>query len=150
MVCGSQGGEERRQTCRTPKVYVRDSGLTHALLDLETWEQVLGHPVAGASWEAFVVENLIAVAGDRGTPYFYRTEDGAEIDLLFERGGSIDMVIEIKRSTAPALSRGFNLARQALKPREAYLVHGGTDSWPMADGVTAIGLRDLMRRLADS
>lgn len=143
-------GNTGKRLVRTPKVYVRDSGLTHALLDLETWEQVLGHPVAGASWEGFVVENLIAVAGDRRTPYFYRTEDGAEIDLLFERGGSVDMVIEIKRSTAPTLSRGFNLARQALKPREAYLVHGGTDSWPMADGVTAIGLRELMRRLADS
>ena len=143
-------GNTGKRLVRTPKVYVRDSGLTHALLDLETWEQVLGHPVAGASWEGFVIENLIAVAGDRRIPYFYRTEDGAEIDLLFERGGSVDMVIEIKRSTAPTLSRGFNLARQPLKPRAAYLVHGGTDSWPMADGVTAIGLRELMRRLADS
>jgi uncharacterized protein len=143
-------GNTGKRLVRTPKVYVRDSGLTHALLDLETWEQVLGHPVAGASWEGFAVENLIAVAGDRRTPYFYRTEDGAEIDLLFERGGAVDMVIEIKRSTAPTLSRGFNLARQALKPREAYLVHGGTDSWPMADGVTAIGLRELMRRLAET
>lgn len=89
-------------------------------------EQVLGHPVAGASWEGFAIEILVAVAGDRRTPYFYRTEDGAEIDLLFERAGSVDMVIESKRSTAPTLSRGFNLARQALKPREAYLVHGGT------------------------
>lgn len=143
-------GNTGKRLVRTPKVYVRDSGLTHALLDLETWEQVLGHPVAGASWEGFAIENLIAVAGDRRTPYFYRTEDGAEIDLLFERGGSVDMVIEIKRSTAPTLSRGFNLARQALKPREAYLAHGGTDSWPMTDGVTAIGLRELMQRLADA
>ena len=143
-------GNTGKRLVRTPKVYVRDSGLTHALLDLETWEQVLGHPVAGASWEGFAVENLIAVAGDRRTPYFYRTEDGAEIDLLFERGGTVDMVIEIKRSTAPTLSRGFNLARQALKPREGYLVHGGTDSWPMADGVTAIGLRELMQRLAET
>jgi uncharacterized protein len=143
-------GKTGKKLVRTPKVYVRDSGLTHALLDLETWEQVLGHPVAGASWEGFAVENVIAVAGDRRTPYFYRTEDGAEIDLLFERGGAVDMVIEIKRSTAPSLSRGFNLARQALKPREGYLVHGGTDSWPMGDGVTAIGLRKLMQRLAET
>lgn len=143
-------GNTGKRLVRTPKVYVRDSGLTHALLDLESWEQVLGHPVAGPSWEGFAIENLVAVAGDRRTPYFYRTEDGAEIDLLFERGGSVDVVIEIKRSTAPTLSRGFNLARQALKPREAYLVHGGTDSWPMADGVTATGLRELMGRLADS
>ena len=143
-------GNTGKRLVRTPMVYVRDSGLTHALLDLETWEQVLGHPVAGASWEGFALENLIAVAGDRRKPYFYRTEDGAEIDLLFERGGSVDMVVEIKRSTAPTLSRGFNLARQALKPREVFPVHGGTESWPMADGATAIGLRELMRRLADS
>jgi uncharacterized protein len=143
-------GNTGKRLVRTPKIYVRDSGLTHALLDLETWEQVLGHPVAGASWEGFAVENLIAVASDRRTPYFYRTEDGAEIDLLFERGGAVDMVIEIKRSTAPTLSRGFNLARQALKPREGYLMHGGTESWPMADGVTAIGLRELMQKLAET
>lgn len=142
-------GNTGKRLVRTPKVYIRDSGLTHAMLDLETWDQVLGHPVAGASWEGFVSENLIGAAGDRRTPYFYRTEDGAEIDLLFERGGWVEMVIEIKRSTAPTLSRGFNSARQALKPREAYLVHGGTESWPMADGVTAIGLRELMQRLAD-
>jgi uncharacterized protein len=143
-------GNASKRLVRTPKVCVRDSGLTHALLDLETWEQVLGHPIAGASCEGFVIENLIAVAGDRRIPYFYRTEDGAEIDPLFERGGSVDMVIKIKRSTAPTLSRGFNLARQALRPRAAYLVHGGADSWPMADGVTATGLRELMGRLADS
>jgi len=142
-------GNTGKRLVRTPKVYIRDSGLTHALLDLESWEQVLGHPVAGASWEGFVSENLIAAAGDRRIPYFYRTEDGAEIDLLFERGGWVEMVIEIKRSTAPTLSRGFNSARQALKPREAYLVHGGTESWPTADGVTAIGLRELMQKLAD-
>lgn len=143
-------GNTGKRLVRTPKVYVRDSGLTHALLDLETWDQVLGHPVAGASWEGFIIENLIAVTGDRRIPYFYRTEDGAEIDLLFERGGSVEMAIEIKRSTAPTLSRGFNLARQALQPREAYLIHGGIDSWPMANGVTAIGLGELMQRLAES
>ena len=109
-------GNTGKRLVRTPKVYVRDSGLTHALLDLETWEQVLGHPVAGASWEGFAVENLIAAAGDRRTPYFYRTEDGAEIDLLFERGGSVDMVVEIKRSTAPTLSRGFKSTRGRAVP----------------------------------
>jgi predicted AAA+ superfamily ATPase len=140
-------GNTGKRLVRSPKVYIRDSGVTHALLDLETWEQVLGHPVAGPSWEGFVIENLIAAAGDRRTPYYYRTEDGAEIDLLFERGGSIEMVIEIKRSTAPVLSRGFHLARQTLKSSEAYLVHGGTESWPMADGVTAIGLHELMEKL---
>jgi uncharacterized protein len=141
-------GNVGRRLVRTPKIYIRDSGLTHALLDIETWEDVLGHPVAGASWEGFVIENLIAAAGERRTPYFYRTEDGAEIDLLFERGGKPEIAIEIKRSSAPTLSRGFHNARDALKVKESYLVHGGTDTWPDSDGVTAIGLVELMRRLA--
>lgn len=140
-------GNLGKRLVRTPKAYIRDSGLVHALLDLETWEDVLGHPVAGASWEGFVIENLIAAAGDRRAPYYYRTEDGSEIDLLFERGGTIEVAIEIKRSTAPAVSRGFRIACDVLQPREAYLVHGGTESWPMTEGITAISVTDLMRHL---
>lgn len=143
-------GNVGKRLVRTPKTYIRDSGLTHALLDLETWDAILGHPVAGASWEGFVIENLIGVAGERRTPYFYRTEDGAEVDLLFERGGKVEILIEIKRSTAPELSRGFHSARAALKPKTAYLVHGGHDSWPMEKGVTAIALDALLHRLAES
>lgn len=108
---------------------------------------VLGHPVAGPGWEGFVIDNLIAAAGDRRTPYYYRTEDGAEIDLLFERGGAIEMAIEIKRLTAPVLSRGFRIARDTLEPKQAYLVHGGKESWLLEKGITAITLDDLMRRL---
>ena len=69
------------------------------------------------------------------------------VDLVFERGGTIEMAVEIKRSTSPTLSRGFNLAREVLKPRSTYLVHGGIETWPMAEGVTAIALVDLMRKL---
>lgn len=140
-------GNVGKRLVRTPKVYIRDSGITHALLDISTYEDLLGHPVAGPSWEGFVVENLIAAAGDRRTPYFYRTEDGAEIDLLFERAGRPEIAVEIKRSTAPTLSRGFHLARQALKVKESYLVHSGSETWPESDGVIATGLADLMRRL---
>jgi len=94
-----------------------------------------------------VIDNLIAAAGDRRIPYYFRTEDGAEIDLLFERGGTIEMAVEIKRSTSPTMSRGFNLAREVLKPQFTFLVHGGIDTWPIAEGITAIALVDLMRRL---
>jgi uncharacterized protein len=140
-------GNVGKRLVRAPKTYIRDSGLTHALLDIETWEDLLGHPVAGASWEGFVIENLIAAAGERRTPYYYRTEDGAEIDLLFERGGKPEIAVEIKRSSAPTLSRGFHGAREALKVKESYLVHSGTETWPESEGVTAIGLVDLMRKL---
>lgn len=141
-------GNVGKRLVRTPKIYIRDSGLTHALLDLETWEDVLGHPVAGPSWEGCVIENLVAAAGDRRTPYYYRTEDGAEIDLLFERGGKAEVAIEIKRSSAPELSRGFHSAYRTLKPKVAYLVHGGDKTWPITKGVQAIALDDLMRLLS--
>jgi predicted AAA+ superfamily ATPase len=141
-------GNVGKRLVRTPRTYIRDSGLTHALLELERWEDVLGHPVAGGSWEGFVIENLAAAAGDRYTPYYYRTEDGAEIDLLFERGGTIDMAIDIKRSTAPIVSRGFRSACETLRPRAVYVVHGGDGTWPAGGDMTAIALPDLMRRLA--
>lgn len=141
-------GNVGKRLVRAPKLYIRDSGLTHALLDIETLDDLLAHPVAGPSWEGFAIENLIAAAGERRTPYFYRTADGAEIDLLFERGGKVEIAVEIKRSTAPPLPRGFRSGCAALRPKEAFLVHGGTDSWPEAEGVTAIGLSALLRRLA--
>jgi hypothetical protein len=137
-----------KRLVRTPKTYIRDSGLTHALLDLETWDDVLGHPIVGASWEGFVIDNLVAVAGDRRRAYYYRTADGAEVDLLFERGGRIEMAIEIKRSTAPRPSRGFRSARATLGPGESYLVHPGAETWTVEPGVTASTLGNLLSRLA--
>jgi len=140
-------GNVGKRLVRTPKIYLRDSGLTHALLDIETLDDLLGHPVAGSSWEGFVIENLIAAAGDLRTPYFYRTEDGAEVDLVFERAGKVEMIVEIKRSTAPEVSRGFHFARAVLKPKEAYLVHGGTGTWPLGEGIRAVALPALMDQL---
>ena len=141
-------GNVGKRLVRAPKLYIRDSGLTHALLDIETLDDLLGHPVAGPSWEGFAIENLIAAGGDRRTPYFYRTADGAEIDLLFERGGKVEIAIEIKRSTAPTLTKGFYSACATLRPKKAFLVHGGSESWEESEGVTAIGLSALLQRLA--
>jgi len=140
-------GNLGKRLVRAPKVYVRDTGVLHALLELETLHDVLGHPVAGPSWEGFVIENLIAAAGDGMVPLFLRTEKGAEIDLIFERGGRVELAIEIKRTTAPTVSKGFRIGCADLKPREAWVAHGGTERWPMGDGVTAISLTALMRRM---
>jgi predicted AAA+ superfamily ATPase len=141
-------GNVGKRLVRTPKVYIRDSGVAHSLLDIETFNDLLGHPIPGPSWEGFVIENLITAAGEGRTPYFYRTEDGAEVDLLFERGGKPEIAIEIKRSSAPTLSRGFYAARDVLKVKESFLVHSGSDTWPETNGVTAIGLVELMRNLS--
>ena len=140
-------GNIGKRLVRAPKVYLRDSGMLHALLGLGSIDDVLSHPVAGASWEGFVLEQLIAAAGPDRIPLYFRTEKGAEADLVLERGGQVDAVIEIKRSTAPAVSRGFRIACEDLTPRAAYVVHGGEASWPMGDGVTAVSLPDLAKRL---
>ena len=141
-------GNVGKRLVRSPKTYVRDTGVLHALLGLESLHDVLGHPVVGPSWEGFAIENLIAAAGDRRIPMFLRTERGAEIDLVFERGGRVEMAIEIKRTTAPTVSKGFRIGCADLKPKAAYVVHGGSESWPMGGGLTAISLPALMRKLA--
>ena len=143
-------GNLGKRLIRSPKTYLRDAGVLHALLGLERLDDVLGHPVAGPSWEGFVIENLICAAGSRRLPMFFRTERGAEIDLVFERGGRVETAIEIKRTSAPTVSKGFRIGCGDLRPKAAYVVHGGDGTWPMGGDVTAISLTGMMRRLAES
>ena len=140
-------GNTGKRLVKAPKVYVRDSGLVHALLGLETLHDLAGHPVCGMSYEGFCIDNLLAAAGNMVTPYTYRTHAGAEIDLLLERGGKAWMAIEIKRSTAPSLSKGFEIACDDLGITQRHVVYPGTDSFPMRYGTQAIGLVELMGRL---
>ncbi len=140
-------GNVGKRLVKSPKVYVRDSGIVHALLDLETWNDVSGHPVAGPSYEGFAIENLIQCAGNRWRPYFYRTHDGAEIDLLLERGGRPEMAIEVKRSSAPALDKGFALACDDLGIVKRYVVYPGEETYPVRHGARAIGLKALAVQL---
>jgi len=140
-------GNTGKRLVKSPKVYVRDSGLVHALLGLETLHDLAGHPVCGMSYEGFCIDNLLAAAGHQFTAYTYRTHAGAEIDLLLERGAKPWMAIEIKRSTAPSLSKGFEIACDDLGITQRHVVYPGTDSFPMRYGTQAIGLVELMRRL---
>ena len=130
---------------RTPKVYVRDCGLVHALLNISAYNDLLGHPVVGGSWEGFVIENLISVVKGRALPYYYRTAAGAEIDLVLEFSGLEKWAIEIKRSATPTLTKGFHLACEDIGANRKFVVYSGKDSFPMTDAVTAVSLADLMR-----
>lgn len=143
-------GNVGKRLVKAPKIYVRDSGIVHALLDLDTWNDVLGHPVVGASYEGFVIENLIQCAGPRFRPYFYRTHDGAEIDLLLERGGQPEIAIEVKRSSAPTVDKGFGVACDDLKVSQRYVVYPGEETYPIRQGAQAIGLPELARQLQDA
>lgn len=108
-------GNLGKRLVRSPRVYVRDSGLTHSLLEIGRLNQLLGHPVAGPSWEGFAIENLLSAAGPSATPSFYRTADGSELDLVFNKGGRPYIGIEIKRSAAPKIGQGFRIACDDLK-----------------------------------
>jgi hypothetical protein len=136
-------GNIGKRLVKSPKVYVRDSGILHGLLELETLNDLLGHPVCGLSFEGHCLESLIQAAGNRRVPYFYRTQAGAEIDLLLEKGGLPEIAIEIKRSTAPSPERGFAQACDDLKIAQRYVVYPGTEKIPLRHGALAIGLHEL-------
>ena len=133
----------RKRLVKSPKTYVRDSGLVHALLRLDDEDAVLGHPVAGASWEGFVVETLIRAAPDRAQASFYLTATGVEVDLLLELPGGRLWAIEIKRSSAPKVERGLRIALDDLRPDRAFIVYSGDERYSKGGGLEAIDLTAL-------
>ncbi len=136
-----------KRLVKSPKIYVRDSGLLHVLLGIADRPELLGHPIVEASWEGFVIENLLAAAGDRATGYFYRTTGGAEIDLLLVRSDGKQWAIEIKRSLNPRPRRGFHAACADLMPDGRFVVYPGDSAFPLGDGIEALPLPALMRRI---
>ena len=144
------GANLGKRLVKSPKVYVRDSGLLHGLLELETLNDLLGHPVCGLSFEGHCIENLIQAAGSRRVPYFYRTQVGAEIDLVLEKGGQAEMAIEVKRSMAPSPEKGFAIACDDLQIAQRYVVYPGQERIPLRHGAQAIGLQELAALLANN
>lgn len=136
-----------KRLVKSPRLYIRDSGLVHTLLGLGTREDVLGHPVASASWEGFVVETLIATAPMGTQANFYRTAAGAEVDLVLTLPGRKPWAIEIKRSLSPSVERGFHHACEDLDPERRILVYPGTEAYPQAAGITVMPLHEAGRAL---
>jgi uncharacterized protein len=133
-----------KRLVKSPKVYVRDSGIVHALLGIEDHNALAGHPVVGASWEGFVIENLLAAAPPRTMAGFYRTSAGAEIDLVLELPGRHGTwAIEIKRGLSATPSKGFHTAREDLKPARAFIVYSGAERYPVSKDVEAISVREM-------
>lgn len=140
----------KKRLVKSPKVYVRDCGLIHALLGIENYNQLAGHPVVGASWEGFVIENLLAVAPPRTMASFYRTSAGAEIDLLLELPGRRGLwAVDIKRGLSATPSKGFHNAGEDLKPQRSFIVYSGEERYPIAKDVEAIGVRNMASLLAE-
>ncbi|HVK47888.1 MAG TPA: ATP-binding protein, partial [Pseudobacter sp.] len=137
-------GNVSKRLVKAPKIYIRDSGLTHALLDIETFEDLLGHPVVGASWEGFVIENILSVLPIATSAWYYRTIAGAEIDLVIEKGTKSRIAIEIKRSLIPKVSKGFYAGCEDINATHRYVVYPGQERFSLGDNVTAISLVEIM------
>ena len=140
-------GNVGKRLVRAPKVYVRDSGVVHAPLGLGNLQAVLAHPVAGGSWEGFVLEQLIAAAA-QAEASFYRTSHGAEADLVLGFRGGDQWVVEIKRSSAPRVSRGFHKAAIDLGATRKLLVAPVDRAYPTREGIEVMSPLAAARLLA--
>lgn len=136
-----------KRLIKSPKVYVRDSGILHALLNIDTHINLLGHPVVGGSWEGFVIENILSVCPLGVKPYFYRTSGGAEIDLILEFNNNKLWAIEIKRNSSPKLSKGFYIACEDLKPTKKFVVYSGQETFPIKEDIVVTSVYNLMTLL---
>ncbi len=136
-----------KRLVKSPKVYVRDSGIAHALLGIRDKESLLGHPVVGQTWESFVIETLVNTAPDGTEAHYYRTSNGTEVDLVLTMPGGANWAIEVKRSSAPKLERGFYSACADLEPARRFLVYPGTERFPLDEVTEAIGVVALASEL---
>ena len=139
-----------KRLVKAPKVYVRDSGLLHALLGIGDYNALSGHPVVGASWEGFVIENFLSVVPYRTLASYYRTSAGAEVDLVLEFPGLIEKwAIEIKRGLSAKPKKGFYNAVEDIQPDKTFVVYAGDERYPVSEGVEAISVTEMTQLLLD-
>ena len=140
-------GNVKKRLVKSPRTYVRDSGVVHALLQIPNYEALLGHPVLGKSWEGFVVETIINALPLSAHPFFYRTSAGAEIDLVIEFGLNEYWAVEIKASRTPTVKKGFHMACEDLKVKRKFVVYTGEDRFPLGKETTILPLAQLIEEL---
>ena len=137
----------KKRLVKSPRFYIRDSGILHRLLDISNYEALLSNPVLGKSWEGFVIENILSILPNTVTAYFYRTSAGAEIDLVLKISSTETWAIEIKSGLAPKIKPGFYNACEDIRATKRFVVYGGDDEFPVKHDTTIIGLHRLMTRL---
>jgi hypothetical protein len=135
----------KKRLVKSPKIYIRDSGILHTLLDIRAHDDLLSHPIIGASFEGFAMENILAFANN-WEPSFYRTSAGAEIDLILRKGRRT-LAFELKSSTVPSVSKGFWNALEDLSPDEAYVVAPVKEPYPMKGDVMVSPLQEIIAKL---
>jgi len=135
----------KKRLVKSPRVYIRDSGMLHTLLNIRTLEELYAHPSLGSSWEGFIVEQIIRLLPDRWQVFFYRTGAGAEIDLVLFDSRHKSVAVEIKYSVSPKVERGFWNAYEDLSCRKGYVIYPGTESYPVGKNVFTLPVKDLKK-----
>ena len=137
-------GNTKKRLVKSPKIYIRDTGLLHHLLKISEFDDLLGHPVVGASWEAFIIENILAQISDKWAVSYYRASSQTEIDLVLEKSNKERWAVEIKRTAAPKLRSGFHTACDDIKATRKFVIYSGSERFPMSKGVEAIGIIEFL------
>ncbi len=138
-------GNTKKRLVKSPKIYLRDTGLLHRLLNISDFDSLLGNPILGASWEGFIVENIIIQLSNKWQYSYYRTTTQTEIDLVLEGPKKEVWAVEIKRSSAPVLKKGFYSACEDIEATHKFVIYSGTERFPMAGGAEAIGLIEFLK-----
>lgn len=133
-----------KRLVKSPKVYIRDSGLMHTLLGITNLDQLLSHPIVGNSWEGFVIENITSVLGNKHEVFFYRTAAGAEVDLLIRCHDGAMIAVDAKKSLAPTLSKSFHEALATVNPSKTYIIYPGNDQYSLSNGIEVISLSKFL------
>ena len=137
----------KKRLIKSPRFYVRDSGLLHRLLNISDHDALLSHPVIGKSFEGFVIENILSILPQTILPYYYRTASGTEIDLVLKMPNNECYAIEIKYSTHPTISKGFHIACEDLNVTHKFVIYSGDDTFRISDNITVTSLVDFMEMI---
>ncbi len=137
----------KKRLVKSPRIYVRDSGILHRLLNITDYDSLLSYPLVGQSWEGFVIENLLSITPKTVKVSFYRTSAGAEIDLVLELPNQETWAIEIKRTSSPKVERGFYNACEDVQPTKSFVIYNGEETFPLPSGVIAISLQEIMKKI---
>ena len=137
----------KKRLVKSPRYYVRDSGILHRLLGISDYDALLSNPILGKSWEGFVMENIHSVLPRLAETYFYRTAAGAEIDLMIKMSNSEIWALEIKHGHAPKIGKHFNQTCEDVGATRKYVIYGGDDEFPIGNDVRMISLPKLMQAL---
>ena len=137
----------KKRLVKSPRYYLRDSGIQHRLLGIDSYDSLLSNPVLGKSWEGFVIENIHSVLPKRTEVYFYRTLAGAEIDLVIKMPSSKIWAVEIKHGTVPKIGKHFIQTCKDVGAIKKFVIYGGKEEFPIGNGVTVISLLKLLDKI---